>query len=44
VTWLAAISGGASERQALLDAARQCWLAQAAFRGQFRVFRPADRR
>jgi hypothetical protein len=43
MAWRAAISGGATERQALIEAAQQCRLARAAARGQYRVFRPAIR-
>lgn len=41
MAWLAALAGGPSERQALIEAALQCRLARAAVRGRYRVFRPA---
>ena len=43
VAWLAALAGGPSEREALLDAALHCRLARAAALGRYRVFRPTTR-
>ncbi len=43
MAWIAVMKGGPRERQALIEAARECFLARAAVRGRYRVFRPSPR-
>ncbi len=43
MAWIAVMKGGARERQVLIEAARECFLARAAVRGRYRVFRPSTR-